>query len=174
MDTLTKIHIIGGPGSGKTYTANKISKMLKVPKYELDNLFWDHDSEYFGSQTLPAIRQEKLAKILVEEKWVIEGVYYSWLEESFNQADYILVLKTNVYVRDWRIVKRFVLRKMKLIPSPRKENLRTLSDLIRWNHSYDGINLVQAIKLMKIHKDKVIILSKNDDVLKLFKKHKRK
>lgn len=171
---MTKIHIIGGPGSGKTYIANKISKILKVPKYELDHLFWDHDSEYFGSQTLPAIRQEKLGKILAEQKWVIEGVYYSWLEDSFHQADYILVLKTNVYVRDWRIVKRFLLRKIKLQKSPRKENLRTLLDLIKWNHNYDGNNLVQAIKLMKKHKDKVIILTKNEDVFKLFRKRRKR
>jgi adenylate kinase family enzyme len=174
VETLTKIHIIGGPGSGKTYIANKISKRLKVPKYELDYLFWDHDSEYFGSQTHPVKRQEKLATILAAENWVIEGVYYSWLEESFNQADYILVLKTNVYVRDWRIARRFILRKMKLVATPRKENLRTLSDLIKWNHSYDGNNLVEAIKLMKKHKDKVIILTKNDDVFKLFRKRKGK
>jgi len=174
VETLTKIHIIGGPGSGKNYIANKISKMLKVPIYELDNLFWDHDSEYFGSQTLPAKRQEKLAGILAEEKWVIEGVYYRWLEDSFNQADYILVLKTNVYVRDWRIVKRFLLRKFKLQRSQRKENLRTLLGLIKWNHSYDGNHLVQAIKLMKKHKDKVIILTKNEDVFKLFRKRKKR
>lgn len=148
--------------------------MLKVTKYDLDNIFWDNESEYFGSQTPAVKRAEILRNVLVQEKWIIEGVYYSWLEESFRQADYIFVLKTNVYVRDWRIVKRFILRKVKLASSTRKENLKTLVDLLKWNHSYDGNNLVEAVKLMKPYKDKVIILTKNDDVFRLFKKRKRK
>lgn len=167
---MTKIHIIGAPGSGKSFIASKLSKRLKTPKYDLDDLFWDKDSEYFGSQTPAGKRQEKLSKILAEDKWIIEGVYYSWLEESFEQADYILVLKTNVYLRGWRIWKRFLLRKLKVIPSIRKENFRTLTDLLKWNHNYDGTNLVQAIKLMKQHRDKVIILTKDKDVFKLLKK----
>ncbi|WP_079508650.1 hypothetical protein [Mesobacillus jeotgali] len=171
---MTKIHIIGGPGSGKSYIASKLSKMLGVPSHDLDSLFWDQDSEYFGSQTPPVKRTEMLNEVIMEEKWIIEGVYYSWLEESFREADYIFILKTSVFVRDWRIIKRFVLRKVKLASSPRKENLKTLSDLIKWNHQYDSNNLVEAIKLMKPYKDKVIILTKKDDVFKLFVKRKKK
>lgn len=171
---MTKIHIIGGPGSGKSYIAAKLSKMLGVPMHELDNFFWDQESEYFGSQTPPVKRADKLSNALSQEKWIIEGVYYSWLEESFRQADYIFVFKTNVYVRDWRILKRFILRKAKLAISPRKENLKTLIALLKWNHQYDGNNLVEAIKLMKPYKDKVIILTKADDVFKLFIKRKKK
>lgn len=171
---MTKIHIIGGPGSGKSYIAAKLSKMLGLPTHELDNFFWDHESEYFGSQIPPVKRAEKLARVVAQEKWIIEGVYHSWTEKSFQQADYIFVLKTNVYVRDWRILKRFILRKVKLASSPRKENVKMLIDLLKWNHQYDGNNLVQAIKMMKPYKDKVIILTKNDDVFKLFKKRKKK
>lgn len=171
---MTKIHIIGGPGSGKSYIAAKLSKMLGLPRHELDTFFWDHESEYFGSQTPPVKRAEKLARVVSQEKWIIEGVYHSWIEDSFHQADYIFVLKTNVYVRDWRLVKRFLLRKVKLASSPRKENVKMLVDLLKWNHQYDGNNLVQAIKMMKPYKDKVIILTKNDDVFKLFKKRKKK
>jgi adenylate kinase family enzyme len=170
---VTRIHIIGGPGSGKSYIAAKLSKMLGLPKHELDNFFWDQDSEYFGAQTPPQKRAEKLASVLAKEKWIIEGVYHSWIEESFRQADYIFVLKTNVYLRDWRIVKSFLFKKVKLASSSRKVKLKTLIDLLKWNHQYDGNNLVEAIKLMKPYKDKVIILTKNDDVFKLFKKRKK-
>jgi adenylate kinase family enzyme len=172
--TVTKIHIIGGPGSGKSYIASKLSKMLGVPSHDLDSIFWDQDSEYLGSQTPPVKRNDMLNKVITEEKWIIEGVYYSWLEESFREAEYIFVLKTSVFVRDWRILKRFMLRKIKLVSSPRKENLKTLIDLIKWNHQYDGHYLVEAIKLMKPYKDKVIILTKNDDVFKLFVKRKKR
>lgn len=45
---MTKIHILGGPGSGKSYIAAKISSRFKIPSYELDTIFWDNDSKEYG------------------------------------------------------------------------------------------------------------------------------
>lgn len=39
---INKIHIIVGSGSGKTYLANILSTKLKIPTYDLDNIFWDN------------------------------------------------------------------------------------------------------------------------------------
>lgn len=33
-----KIHIIGGPGSGKTFLAEKLSSQFWIPHYDLDDL----------------------------------------------------------------------------------------------------------------------------------------
>lgn len=167
---MTKIHIIGAPGSGKTYIAKKVSNKLMVPIYQLDHLFWDMESAYQGSQTQPVKRDHQLKQIIMNEKWVVEGVYYRWVEESFSKADYIIVLKTNVHIRRWRIIKGFLLRKLKLQRSIRRETLRTLLDLLEWNNRYDDHDLVEAVKLLKSHNDKVIILTKNKDIHKLFRK----
>ena len=43
-----KIHIIGGPGSGKTYLAEKLSKELGIQHYDLDELQWDNKSDSYG------------------------------------------------------------------------------------------------------------------------------
>jgi adenylate kinase family enzyme len=164
-----KIHIIGGPGSGKTYIAKTLAGKLKIQKYELDQLFWDSESLYQGSQTSPAKREIMLNEILEKDKWIIEGMYFRWVEESFRRADYILVLKTNLLVRRWRIVKRFFMRKAKLIPSQRRETMRTLLDTLIWTSKYDDHDLVEAVKLLKKHNDKVLILTRNKDIHKVFK-----
>ena len=36
-----KIHIIGGPGSGKTWLADRLSAEFNVPAFDLDDIFWD-------------------------------------------------------------------------------------------------------------------------------------
>ena len=170
VETLTKIHIIGAPGSGKTYVAKKLSKRLKIPMISLDSLFWDFESSYQGSQTPPAKRDQQLKQAIGNEKWVVEGVYYRWVEQSFNRADYIIVLKTNVHIRRWRIIKSFLLRRLRLRPSIRRETFRTLLDLLEWNNRYDAHDLVEAVKLLKSYNDKVIILTKNKDIYKLLRR----
>lgn len=48
-----KIHIIGGPGSGKTYLAEKLSKELGIQHYDLDELQWDNKTDKTGVTTSP-------------------------------------------------------------------------------------------------------------------------
>ncbi|MDF2572890.1 MAG: hypothetical protein K0R22_2937 [Sporomusa sp.] len=38
------IHIIGGPGSGKTYMAENISRKSGISCYGLDDIFWDNSN----------------------------------------------------------------------------------------------------------------------------------
>ena len=35
-----RIYIVGGPGSGKTTYAKKLSEKHKIPYVELDELYW--------------------------------------------------------------------------------------------------------------------------------------
>ncbi|OEF98817.1 hypothetical protein BHF71_10850 [Vulcanibacillus modesticaldus] len=97
---MVKIHIIGGPGSGKSYIGEELSKNLNINRYDLDDIFWDNKSKTYGNRNSSEKRNRDLEKILKEQSWIIEGVYFSWLNESFNKADYIFVLKPNVYLRD--------------------------------------------------------------------------
>lgn len=39
--TIMRIHIIGGPGSGKTTLARRIASRLKIPFYEMDVIGWE-------------------------------------------------------------------------------------------------------------------------------------
>ena len=40
---LDRIHIIGGPGCGKTYAAEKLAELTNIQRIELDNIFWCDD-----------------------------------------------------------------------------------------------------------------------------------
>ena len=162
---LQRIHIIGGPGSGKTYAARHLlSDLLGFPRYDLDDWFWDNEAQSYGMRASDTERDAKLMSITAENTWIIEGVYYRWLRLSFERTDIIFVLRPNVFVRDWRMLKRFVKRKFAVMPT-KKESVLDLYRLIEWNHKYDGDNLRQALNFIRDFEHKVVACRCADDVL---------
>jgi len=93
-----------------------------------------------------------------------EGVYYRWLRRSFERADIIFVLSSNAWLRDWRILKRFVVRKLGIIPTKR-ESLLDLYRLTQWNHKYDVDNLKRAMHFIREFEHKVVACRCADDLL---------
>ncbi|HEV8438154.1 MAG TPA: DNA topology modulation protein FlaR [Methylomirabilota bacterium] len=138
-----KIHIIGGPGSGKSFVGAKLSAMYALPVFDLDDIFWDRRAGRYGVRAPEDERDRALATIVDAPAWIIEGVYYGWLSRSFEAADRIVVLTPSVTTRDWRICKRFLQRRAGLVPS-KQESLSDLWRLIKWNHRYDADHLRQA------------------------------
>lgn len=161
---LQRIHIIGGPGSGKTYAARHLSHRLGMPAYDLDDLFWDRAARSYGVRASEVDRDARLVAITQETAWVIEGVYYRWLKPSFERADIIIVLSPHVYLRDWRILKRFVSRKLGIVPT-KKETLLDLYRLMQWNHKYDADNLKRAMDFIREFENKVVACRCADDLL---------
>lgn len=159
-----RIHIIGGPGSGKTFAAQRLSQLLDIPAYDLDELFWDRSAQRYGVRAPEAERDIKLVTITQQPSWIIEGVYHRWLRPSFVQADAIFVLRPNVYVRDWRILRRFVARKFGVTPTKR-ENLLDLYRLVVWNHGYDTDNLRRALEFVQEFQQKVFVCRSADGIV---------
>jgi adenylate kinase family enzyme len=161
---LQRIHILGGPGSGKSYAARHLSHRIGIPAYDLDDLFWDRASQRYGVRASDVDRDAGLVAITQQDAWVIEGVYYRWLKPSFERADIIFVLCPNVYLRDWRILKRFVTRKLGVIPTKR-ESFLDLYQLIQWNHTYDEDNLKRATDFIREFEHKAIACRCADDLI---------
>lgn len=159
-----RIHIIGGPGSGKTYIAAKLAEHFGIPAYGLDDLFWDSSTPTYGIRTDASERDRKLAAIISGEGWIIEGVYYQWLAPSFDTADFIIALTPSVWVRHWRVVRRFLSRKIGRIPS-KHESLADLRQLLRWSQTYDRNNLVRARQFIANRGRELVTCRTVDDLL---------
>ncbi len=137
-----KIHIIGGPGSGKSFASNMLSKKLSILFYDLDDIFWEHSANDYHSKTPDKVRSELLGEIIKKDQWILEGVYYRWLDGSFQRADAIIILKTPLFIRNWRLIVRFIKRKLGIISS-KKESISDCISLIKWNNNFDSDNLVR-------------------------------
>ncbi len=70
-----KIIIIGCPGSGKSTLSIKLSKVLNLPLYHMDNLYWKSDKTTISTEEL----KDKLHHICQKDAWIIDGNYLSTL-----------------------------------------------------------------------------------------------
>ena len=143
-----RIHILGGPGSGKSSVAAKIAATFGMAAYDLDDLFWDPAAPTYGVRADKEQRDQALAALVRQESWVIEGAYYKWLTPSFERADLIVLLTPSVWLRDWRLVKRYVLQLGGKSASRKKETFASLLNLLHWNHTYEKNVLVPARALL--------------------------
>ena len=158
-----KVHIIGGSGSGKTYLANLLAQKYNIPHYDLDDLFWDNSANQYGTKNSPEKRDAMLKSILQNENWVIEGVYYAWLTESFEKADTIIVLDMPKMLYKSRIIRRFFKRKLGLSQG-KKETLKSLVNLLKWTEKFHTVNLKEIYKMLEQYNDKTIVLRSKKEV----------
>ncbi len=152
-----KIHIIGGPGSGKTYLASRLAKELAIPHYDLDDLQWDNQAADYGTKRDPKERDEMLRQILSQNDWIIEGVYYAWCGQCFEEADKIYLLRVPRRKYRCRIICRFIRRKLGL-EKGKKETIKSLSDLLKWADQFQSKNLPEIQEILEKYREKVILL----------------
>ena len=149
-----KIHIIGAPGSGKTFSAKKLHVLISLNTYDLDKIFWQQSESSYVRENEES-RTKKLQQVLSKDSWIIEGVYYKWLADSFRDADLIIVLIPSVFIRQWRIFKRFLIRKF-MLGQFRKETFSSFITMFWWNQKFDNDNMIRILDFTSEYKDKII------------------
>tara|TARA_Y100000310_G_C20661534_1_gene805066 strand:+ start:114 stop:605 length:492 start_codon:yes stop_codon:yes gene_type:complete len=99
-----KIYILGSVGSGKTTLAKKISNKLKIPLFELDDVYW---KKKYTIKRGESEKRKELSKILGKhKKWIIEGASGSFVGKAVKQADLVIWLDLHHRLLSFRIIKR--------------------------------------------------------------------
>lgn len=163
-----KIHIIGCSGSGKTYLANALSKKYNIPHFDLDDIQWDNTAREYGTKRPLDERKALLQEVLSNDAWIIEGVYYSWVQQSFDEADKIYVLDMPRYLYKSRIIIRSVKRKLGILKG-KKETLKSVWNLLKWTETFQNKNMKEIKRILDRYGDNVIWLSSKKDVEKIIK-----
>ena len=163
-----KIHIIGCSGSGKTYLANALAKKHNIPHFDLDDIQWDNNAEGYGSKRPLEERNALLQEILNNNEWVIEGVYYAWVQQSFDDADIIYVLDMPRYLYKSRIIIRSIKRKFG-IQKGKRETLKSVYNLLKWTETFQNKNLKEIKTILDKYENKVIWLSSKKEVREIIK-----
>lgn len=84
---MKKIIVIGPGGSGKSYFSKELSKILDIPVYHLDNIFWNKDKTHISREEFDL----KLNEIL-KESFIIDGDYSRTYEIRMKNSDTIFSL----------------------------------------------------------------------------------
>ena len=85
---MQKVLIIGSPGAGKSTFALKLSEVIAIPVYHLDNLNWKSDRTVVPRATF----EKRLDALLKKEKWIIDGNYQRTMEKRIKVCDTIFFL----------------------------------------------------------------------------------
>jgi hypothetical protein len=105
--TTRHIHIVGGPGSGKTSLATQLAGRTGLSVHHLDNI------ARIGGGNGPVRSEEErtllVDAIVAQDGWITEGVHLLWTEPFLERADVIVWLDYVSWRRaTGRIVRRFM------------------------------------------------------------------
>ena len=108
-------------------------------------------------------RNQMLNDILQQPDWIIDGVYYAWVQKSFEDADVIYVLDIPKRIYRFRIIKRFIKRRIGL-ETGKKETLKSVCDLLKWTNTFQSTNMKEIVEILEPHKEKVVYMKKKEEI----------
>ena len=85
---MKKVLIIGCPGAGKSTFARRLSAKTKLPIFYLDMIWHKADRTTITREEF----DERLAEIMRNDEWIIDGNYKRTLPERLVEADTVFFL----------------------------------------------------------------------------------
>lgn len=166
-----KIHITGGPASGKTSLAKRIAGPLALPLYELDEMALQLEA---AGKSFIDIAGE--AQCIAElDHWVSEGAYMGWAEPLFQQADIVIWLDISWRIASYRILSRHI--RATIARNNRFPEWQRLLSFWSWSRRYyqntarPGLNdwgvprtKQTAISLLQPYKSKLVTCLENEEI----------
>ncbi|MBC8079739.1 MAG: DNA topology modulation protein [Gorillibacterium sp.] len=99
---MKRVMIIGSPGSGKSFLAQKLQEQTELPVIHLDRLYWkpgwvktEHE------EWLPIVQE-----LVKQPKWIIDGQYGSTMDIRMQAADTVIYLDRRRLANVWGVTKR--------------------------------------------------------------------
>src|ERR1700738_2234527 len=86
-----RIHIVGGPGTGKSTLAELLSQQLELPVHEIEAIAYSQGWRPDFQLCAPlGARRAAVAEIATQRRWVTEATFMGWTDELFEAADIVV------------------------------------------------------------------------------------
>ena len=160
---MNKIIVLGPSGAGKSEFSRKLNKILNIPIYHLDNIFWKEDKTHIDRDLFDL----RLNEIINKDKWIIDGDYSRTYEIRFKNADTIFFLD---YPLDVCLegAKSRIGKKREDLPWVEDEFDKDFEEwIINW---YKDVKPVILSMIEKYKDKKIIIFKSREEATDFFKK----
>ncbi len=170
---ISKIHIVGIYGSGKSTLAKKLSSLLKIKTYDLDEIKYKRKYDIIWPVKE---RLKKVKEISNKKSWITEGAWTSYAVELYKKADLVIFLQIPQLVLYKRIFSRHFKRKFhnyKYQDNGIKSTFNIMKKVHKYYHDPNHFVTLDSHKdyLQKYAKE-FLIMKNNKDIKELIKKIK--
>ena len=164
---MKRIMVIGCSGSGKSTLSLRLHKLLDLPIFHLDQVYWKPG--WIESERIEWIAAAD--KITAQSEWIIDGNYGSTMDARMARADTIVYLDFSTLKCLYRITKRIWQYKGSSRPDmtagcPERFDLEFYHYVLTFNLTRRK-GLINKIKAIQNHKD-VYVLRSNLEIENFF------
>ena len=97
-----RVTIVGCGGSGKSYVARELGRLLDLPVIHMDAVYFDDQWNPLPIERFEAVQRELIAA----PRWVIDGNYNSTVQVRLEAADSVVFMDLPTRVCLWGILSR--------------------------------------------------------------------
>lgn len=97
-----RINVVGTSGSGKSTFGRELAEILRLPFYEIDQLFWKAGWQETSDEELLA----KLRDVCSQPKWILDGNYLRTNACKWEHVQVVIWLDLSFARTVWRVAKR--------------------------------------------------------------------
>jgi len=99
---MERVAIVGCGGSGKSYVARELGRLLNLPVTHMDAIYFDNQWNPLPMERFEAVQRE----LVVAPRWVIDGNYNSTVQVRLEAADTVVFMDLATHVCLWGILSR--------------------------------------------------------------------
>lgn len=134
---MQKILVIGIVASGKSTLSRELHSILQYPLYELDQVA--HNSGVKGRpKRTPEEQMNFISDINdTHNNWIFEGVYREAQKDVYELADTIVYMNLPLWLRQIRIITRFIKQQLHLESCHYRSDLRMLKFMFKWTKDFE-------------------------------------
>ena len=159
---MKKVLITGSVASGKTTLAERLSKKIDVPWYELDQIVY-HKTETGRYKRSAAEQFEVISDIDRKGAWIFEGTDRESYRFLLEWADTVIFLDTPLWKRKMRILTRFLKQNLGMEKCQYKPDMKMLNMMYKWTRDFER-SRADFEERLKLYQHKLIRLSDNQNL----------
>lgn len=168
-----KILVVGPGGAGKSTFSKKLSEVLNIPVYHLDNIYWLPNWEHLTREEL----MEKVNEITSKDKWIIDGNYSGSLEQRVPLADVIIFLDFNIFFCVCSATKR-MLKSKKVKRDDLTEGCvekldKNFIDFIKWVMAFRKKNRPKMLEIFSRYSTPILRFKNRKELYKFLEEIKK-